>query len=308
MIKHKSHIKLALSILMAAFLAVGVAGCSPKKPLTKTALNREFNENTTYVLKARALIAKQVKKGSKDTKIELDKKDVPKLLAIKKELNNSKETLQKANISDYPSRLVKYNSQVLAYVNLLESEGSTAKAKAAFHKVVNSGESILIKYQDSQKVPKLFAVALQADAASGYELDASSGIAHATKSETFSIDKNGKLKKVKNSDKSATSSTKNSQTSQGKTPTSVTTPLSTKIIKINPFISVVLLILSILIIILVFLQPNKNQDSMNALTETGGDTIFSIPKEKGYKLFLTRSTEILIAALTIILIIYNWKG
>lgn len=303
MIKHKSHIKLVLSILMAAFLAVGVAGCSPKKPLTKTALNREFNENTTYVLKARALIAKQVEKGSKDTKIELAKKDVPKLLAIKKELNNSKEALQKANISDYPSRLVKYNSQVLDYVNLLESEGSTAKAKAAFHKVVNSGESILIKYQDSQKVPKFFAVALQADAASGYELDASSGIAYATKSETFSIDKNGKLKKVKNSDKSATSSTKNSQTSQGKT-----TTLSTKIIKINPFISVVLLIFSILIIILIFLQPNKNQDSMNALTETGGDTIFSIPKEKGYKLFLTRSTEILIAALTIILIIYNWKG
>lgn len=253
-------------------------------------LNNEFDTNSRVLLTARGYVSDQVSNKKVKT-IKLSSKSARKMSAQERIAANSKRRLdQTLTLTKYPKQVQQYNDEVIKYVDLVTSNKvNRNKLNSQFHKATLAGAKVDTNY--SKKTSKLFNVVIVADEASGYKPLAK------TKGLT--------IKKAKNSSK------------DGKTVTTDPNKSYRKFMKrrsllqkqrTDPLViglEILSLVSALLIIFFIFLQPSKQDDAMNALSESGGASLFTRPKPRGYALFLIRATEVSTAIVLITLIVVN---
>lgn len=291
----KSLIRYLTPVLAVTFLGVALAGCSKKASMTNKQLTSEYTKNTEAALIARGTVAKQVSNKSKkdDAKyLKLTAKSKKVLNEEKALVNKSYKKVSASNngAGKYPSELANYQKQILNYISVLQNGGTVKQAKSEFHKITTKGQEINIKYQ-GMKQNRFLNIATFSDEASGYKSQSPLSITPTDK-------------KQKNSLEKAPLNQQNKKSSVRK--------LSKKDLinetAITPGWGIWLIIVCVVIIASVFLQPNRSNDAMNALTESGGATLFDRPKPKGYELFLMRTTEAGTIVLIISLVIFNIRN
>lgn len=291
----KSLIRYLTPVLAVTFLGVAIAGCSKKASMTNKQLTSEYTKNTEAALIARGTVAKQVSNKSKkdDAKyLKLTAKSKKVLNEEKALVNKSYKKVSASNngAGKYPSELANYQKQILNYISVLQNGGTVKQAKSEFHKITTKGQEINIKYQ-GMKQNRFLNIATFSDEASGYKSQSPLSITPTDK-------------KQKNSPEKAPLNQQNKKSSVRK--------LSKKDLinetAITPGWGIWLIIVCVVIIASVFLQPNRSNDAMNALTESGGATLFDRPKPKGYELFLMRTTEVGTIVLIISLVIFNIRN
>lgn len=272
-----------------------LSGCSIIKPsLSNKQLTNEFSKTTQSLLITRGTVAKQViGKKPKNGDIKVTTTNQKVLVQQKAKVNQSlKKVSAPAGLAaQYPKTLQKYDNSILDYITLLQHGTSIREARSEFHKVVVLGQRINIQYQDMRQ-NRYLNIATFADQTSGYKADSPLSI-------TPTKNKKGKKK-------NATTSKKSDSQNELKDGTKVKTVHGAFSLSIGWGIYFIFLV--IIIITSIYLQPNRSNDSMNALTESGGATLFNRPRPRGYELFLLRTTELSVLILAASLFIYNRIG
>lgn len=294
----KQVIRYLTPIFAIAFLGVALAGCTKKASMTNKQLTTEYTRDTEAALISRGTVAKQVSTKSKKNDgdyIKLTAKSKKVLSQEKAVVNKGYKKVSAANngAGKYPSDLANYQKQVLNYISVLQNGGTVKQAKSEFHKIATQGQEINIKYQ-GMKQNRFLNIATFSDEASGYKSQS-----------PLSITPTDKKQK-----KSSDSSNKAPFNPQDKKPAAkrLTRKNIINETSITPGWGIWLIVVCVVIIASVFLQPNRSNDAMNALTESGGATLFDRPKPKGYELFLMRTTEVGTVILVISLIVFNIRN
>ncbi|RMC46712.1 preprotein translocase subunit SecG [Lactobacillus sp. ESL0230] len=254
-----------ITFLVAAILVL--SGCSIKTPFTEVKLTKEFNNNTVSLLKVRQIAAeKEQAKGKKNTEAFI-KRFNRDAKAEQKKVDQSVKTLQDSKkFSGYPENVQDYSVDVLNYIKTVINDKSVKTQTKAYHKTATSAIKIASEKSD-KKTKSLVTSIVQNDAVM----------------QAKTITKNNKNSDSKN----------NIQNLKKK-------PFKTHIININLGWGIILILISGLLIATIFMQPNKSEDMTKALTDEN-----SMPKPRGYALFLVRSTEILTIMLAVVLILMN---
>lgn len=294
----KKIVKCLTPVFAIAFLGLVLAGCTRKASMTNKQLTTEYTKNTEAALVARGTVARQVSTKSKkddDKYLKINTKNKKVLSQQKVLVNKSYKQVSASNngAGKYPSDLANYQKQILNYISVLQNGGTVKQAKSEFHKIATQGQEINIKYQ-GMKQNKFLNIATFSDEASGYKSQSPLTITPADKKKNDSSDK----------DKAPLNQSE-------KSPSKVRRISKKDLINetaITPAWGIWLILVCVVIIASVFLQPNRSNDAMNALTESGGATLFDRPKPKGYELFLMRTTEVGTVVLVLSLIIFNLRN
>jgi protein translocase SecG subunit len=290
-LQSKNTFKVFFIALTIILVGLNLGGCSKKASMTNKELTSEFTKNTESALMARSTVAKQINtKATPKGYVQVSKRGMKFLNEQKASVNKSLSKVSKSNtgVGKYPSNLVNYEKQILNYISVLQNKGTVKQAKSEFHKIVVQGQEINVKYQN-MKENRYLNIATFSDQASGYK-----GHIPLTISPT---DKNKKTKE---------SSDKEPLSEQNKPKIRKANVINETTITISW--AIWFFIICAVIIMSVFLQPNRSNDAMNALTESGGATLFNRPKPHGYELFLMRTTEISTIILVISLIVFNLRN
>ncbi|WP_172616848.1 preprotein translocase subunit SecG [Limosilactobacillus reuteri] len=285
--KAKLAFVLLLPVLMLAGCGIGV-----KKVLSNSQLKTEFNNNTRIMLSARGYAGNQV--TNKKTKtVKLSKTNQEKVKKEQKEVQRSLNKLNNSRLlTGYPRSVKSYTEGVNKYLNLLLQDKISKKTlNKQFHQNTVKGMEIVSEYQNG-KGSTLFNLALTADEASGYKPEVKSkGVTlKPTKTKnksTVTHDPYKQLRKVKKQENE-----QNHIKKVNREPRVIT-------------LKIVLIALSALLILLIFLQPSKQDDAMNALSDTGGATLFTRPKPRGMQRLLINSTRVCTACIVVVLIVLN---
>ena len=294
----KKIIKCLTPIFAIAFLGLVLVGCTRKASMTNKQLTTEYTKNTEAALVARGTVARQVSTKSKkddDKYLKINTKNKKVLSQQKVLVNKSYKQVSASNngAGKYPSDLANYQKQILNYISVLQNGGTVKQAKSEFHKIATQGQEINIKYQ-GMKQNKFLNIATFSDEASGYKSQSPLTITPTDKKKNDSSDKD---KAPLNQSEKSLSKVRRISKKDLINETAIT-----------PAWGIWLMLVCVVIIASVFLQPNRSNDAMNALTESGGATLFDRPKPKGYELFLMRTTEVGTVVLVISLIIFNLKN
>lgn len=290
----KRKLKCVLTLIIAFGCLLILNGCSMVKPsLSNKQLTSEFSEVTQSLLISRGTVAKQViGKKPKQGDVKISSANAKVLAQQKDKVSQSfkKVSASAGLVAQYPKALKKYDNSVLGYITLLQHGTTIREARSEFHKVVVAGQRINIQYQN-MKQNRYLNIATFADQTSGYKADSPLSITPTNK-------------KSKKKDNTPVNKPKARNTL--KDGTKVKTVHGAFRLSIGWGIYFIVLV--IIIITSIFLQPNRSNDSMNALTESGGATLFNRPRPRGYELFLLRTTEISVLVLAASLLIYNRIG
>ena len=291
----KKVIRFLRPILAIAFVGIALTGCAKKSSMTNKQLTIEYTRNTEAALIARGTVAKQVSTKSKkdDTQyLKITAKSKKVLNQEKALVNKSYKQVSASNngAGKYPSDLANYQKQILNYIGVLQNGGTVKQAKSEFHKIATQGQEINIKYQ-GMKQNRFLNIVTFSDEASGYKSQSPLSITPTNKEDKNASDK----APLNQQDKKLPVRRLSRQDLINET-------------SITPGWGIWLMLVCIVIIASVFLQPNRSNDAMNALTESGGATLFDRPKPKGYELFLRRTTEVGTVILVISLIIFNLRN
>lgn len=290
-LQSKNTFKVFFIALTISLAGLNLGGCSKDAPMTNRELTSEFTKNTESALIARRSVAKQVNtKATSKGYVQVSKSGMKFLNEQKTLVNYSLSKVSKSNtgVGKYPSDLVNYEKQILNYISVLQNKGTVQQAKSEFHQIVLQGQKINVKYQN-MKENRYLNIATFSDQASGYKAQS-----------PLTISPTNKNKKSKeNSNKEPLSKQNKPKIRKANVINETTITLSWAI-----WFSIV----CVVIIMSVFLQPNRSNDAMNALTESGGATLFNRPKPHGYELFLMRTTEISTIILIVSLIVFNLRN
>lgn len=268
------------SIISVAVASLFIAGCQVKTTMNRSELNKAFKTDTAVLVDSKKIELATKKSNSKikvtDQNLEQLGKDQSKVLKIQDKLDNSKI------VSSYPKDVSEYNQSVYKYTTMLR-KGSTPKAlNSQFHKTALQGTKIVKKHQDG-KFDKTFKEVLAADNLDGYKLTSSE-----YKKAGLVLKKSKKPSSASTSEKTAKLLPKDNKQDKAKHNQAIKAyqrKHSVRVLEGLAFVS------AIMVIVFIFLQPSKQDDSMNALADNGGSTLFNRPKPQGYALFLIRSTE-----------------
>lgn len=273
----KSKLIATVSLLL---LVSTLAGCSIRRNLSKSEYTKFFSKTSKDLITS---------KNIEDTlygKKKLTKKQKATLKKAVSEYANSTQknldTLKKYDtFTSYPSAVKKYGELALKYEKALLNNESQKQLKAKYHTAAKQSIEVNKQAGFENKTQTITKNVLIHDPA-------------------YTIKKESKTTKSKNStSKKAKSSSKSKKsTKQEETPQSI--------IAFSPAKGIVLILVSVLLIVVVFIQPSKSDDSMGALSATGGDSMFAKPKPRGYELFLIRSTEVLIVVMLGIILSGHW--
>lgn len=267
-----------LFVTLLGTMAVVLAGCSMKTPLTQKKLTSEFEKNTTSVLnvyKYEEAKAQFKDKKSKnfikgyDKKIQKEEKKVRK--SVTEELQGADQ------FSGYSKDVYQYSKAVMDYISTAQGDMSIKKNKAKQDKKYNRVAKAAVKVGSSTTSKK-----------------ARDYVSSVVSNDVQLQAKAQRTKQNKKGQKNNQSSLKNRNSNL---PRNTKNNRST-IININWGWGIGLLVVSGLLITTVFLQPNKSEDNSDALLDES-----KRPKPRGYELLMLRSTGVLIAVLVLILII-----
>ncbi|MBD5316620.1 MAG: preprotein translocase subunit SecG [Bacteroides sp.] len=287
--------------LILGLMMIGLTACSSRNGdlLSKKDLNKEYVQTTKILDESRGVVGKQVDKKSKSKKIKLNRQNKNVLLENLSKLNKSNKKLDYSvkSAAKYPKALRDYNNQTIDYIKGLLKEETKKEAVQQFHQATKTAYQLQFQYVNEEN--KYLDIAIASDQASGKQIDQGVSIKEASKS--------------KNKDKKKHQSKANNENKKLENKLGMKVK-KTKVTKKKPPVNIPLgwviwfTLIAIVLIVSVFLQPNKSNDSMSALTNSGGAELYNRPKPIGYQLFLQRVTEGSIAVLVISLIIFNAKG
>lgn len=267
-----------LFVTLLGTMAVVLAGCSMKTPLTQKKLTSEFEKNTTSVLnvyKYEEAKAQFKDKKSKNFIKGYDKKIQEEEKKVRKSVT---EELQGADqFSGYSKDVYQYSKAVMDYISTAQGDMSIKKNKAKQDKKYNRVAKAAVKVGSSTTSKK-----------------ARDYVSSVVSNDVQLQAKAQRTKQNKKGQKNNQSSLKNRNSNL---PRNTKNNRST-IININWGWGIGLLVVSGLLITTVFLQPNKSEDNSDALLDES-----KRPKPRGYELLMLRSTGVLIAVLVLILII-----
>jgi protein translocase SecG subunit len=283
---------LKLVFLLALILSI-FTGCTNTKPISKESLNREINETTKILVTTQEVISKQ--KSQKNKAFNLTSSEKSDLKEQLKKLNESENKIKKVttNAAAYPKDAYKYNQLVTEYINdIIQSKKST-DVKQSYHKAVEEAYNIQPKYNGKEN--KYLNVAIALDKAAGNKVGSEDTTITPTKK-----DKKTNPKKNKKYTKAEKDLGIEIQKAKPKK--------QNKAVNISWGWVILFTLISAFLITSVFLQPNKSNDSMSALTTSGGAELYNLPKPRGYQLFIRRTTELSIVLLILALIIFNHVG
>lgn len=277
-----------LIAVMTIFTGAVLSGCGIKvKPVVAhQQLQQAYITQTKALLTTRGLIAKQALSGRNSDHIKLNWKSqrVAKQ-QLKIAQKATKEVDQKPKLTSAPKDEVQYGRQTSRYISIVCAHKRMKVANEAFHQADKQGAHLVGKYQlakRSRLVARYTEIMESADIMSGYTLHRSKHqAAHEASERVLPENQRQMIKQSK-----STKSLNHNRTEQS--------------------LEGVLVVICILLIIVIFLQPNRQDDAMNALTDSGGASLFTRPKPRGYALFLLRATEMLIAATVGILLVINY--
>lgn len=290
----KRKLERVLTLIIAFGCLLILNGCSMVKPsLSNQQLTSEFSKVTQSLLISRGTVAKQViGKKPKQGDVKISSANAKVLAQQKDKVNQSlkKVSASAGLVAQYPKALKKYDNSVLGYITLLQHGTTIREARSEFHKVVVAGQRINIQYQN-MKQNRYLNIATFADQTSGYKADSPLSITPTNKKSKKKDNTPVKKLKARNTLKDGTKV----KTIHGA-------------FRLSIGWGIYFIVLVIIIITSIFLQPNRSNDSMNALTESGGATLFNRPRPCGYELFLLRTTDISVLVLAASLLIYNSIG
>lgn len=270
--KHKFR-----NIIICLVICLIVTGCHQK--LTKKDITISFNNSTVLLLKTRNTIRSQLRENS-HKKLSISSKQLKQLKCIEKELNVEKHKIQPlaTSVANYPKKILLYQTLFAEYIRQIKEKQSIIKINKQFHKVVLEAQDININYQNGHTNEYLDKAVIADRVAQE------------------------KLKKVT---KNTTHTKKSIKKSPFAIPIKKVNVYKKHMINIPLGWGISFVVISILIITVIFLQPNKSNDSMSALTTTGGAELYNLPKARGYQLFLLRSTKVLIILLIVLLALFK---
>lgn len=319
--------KIGRGLLVGLGLMLLLSGCSIRPALSQKELLKKVDDQSILLVEAKKIQNKattQVDLAKKTTykiKIRPNKNQKKSLFKVAKKVKSNLAAVENsAVVSNLPKGVISYSNKILDYINLLEDGKATLyKANQAFHNAEVSATKLSVTYNNS-KTTNALGLVVENDAVLQEKLAKVNQKAKSqkktTKSSTNKASLNNNQKKLSKKEQLANAKkqliSKNgilkSKHKSGKTKMPILklksqNPNKNKI----PFVwGCLFIVLSILIIISIFLQPSKQDDSMNALTESGGASLFTRPKPRGYQLFLLRTTEGLTLLLVIALILLNF--
>lgn len=267
--KHKFR-----NIIICLVICLIVTGCHQK--LTKKDMTISCNSSTVLLLKTRNTIRSQLRENS-HKKLSITSKQLKQLKCIEKKLNVEKHKIQPlaTSVANYPKKILLYQTLFAEYIRQIKEKQEIIKINKQFHKVVLEAQDININYQNG-RTNKYLDKAVIADRVAQEKLKkVTKNTTHTKKKQSFAIP----IKKVNVYKKHM-----------------INIPLGW---------GISFVVISILIITVIFLQPNKSNDSMSALTTTGGAELYNLPKARGYQLFLLRSTKVLIILLIVLLALFK---
>lgn len=282
------------------------SGCSiTQKVMTKKELTTEFSNASKIAVNVRKLTNTPKDSKNSTKKVRLSNKDKVKIKQYKRSITSSKEKINKTKkISQLSKDVLAYETSVLRYLDKASTTGVTYKeTNKSFHSMTKKGSSIVVTYLDG-KMPKSFQVAFVSDQLAGYIPDLKSNKGYTIKEAKKSKKNNQKTNKVntnknpkpKSADQMFKEAIANMKKEQEKAQRKYKRVVTLEILSGA---------IAVLIIVVICLQPSKQDESMNALSESGGATLFMRPKPKGYALFLIRTTEVLILLEVIVLILIS---
>lgn len=290
--------RLRITTISAAMLvaaAIFLAGCSPvRRNLSKHEYTNCFSKTSKDLAASEKLAEKIYNKDqttvNKKKKKKISKKEKERLLKqvgqYADHTQKSLDTLQKYDtFTSYPSAVINYCHKALDYEQAVMNEEPYSSLQKKYHKAVKQ--------------------AIEVTRIGGFEKKAQNvtkkvmlGDPHYTVKRLIKIDKKGHKTVVKS---------ENARKKKTKKPKVKLPPKST--IHFSIVQGIVVILVSGLLIVVIFLQPNKSDDNMGALTATGGDSLFSKPKPRGYELFLVRATQMSILLLLLVIFLvgrFRW--
>lgn len=270
-----------LTFLTFLLLLPSLAGCTVRRNLSKSEYTKCFEETSKDLVasqNAADLLYNSKKKMSKKQKQLLQEKVSKYTTNTQKSL----DTLEKYDtFTSYPSSVKSYCKLALDYENAVQKNESEKNLKKKYHKAAKQAIVVNQKAGFEKKTQKITKSVMLEDP-------------HYTVKKVVKVDKNGKKTVVGSEFKSKSKKKK--------------TNIPKSVISFSPVQGVVLILVSSLLIVVIFMQPSKSDDSMGALTATGGDSMFAKPKPRGYELFLIRSTQVLLLVLLgVIFSADKWK-
>lgn len=277
----KSKVK---KLLVALSMACLLTGCQGQNSITKKEITQNYNQSTKILLQARGVVAKQLTTKQQRKKIVLKADQVKQLKKIREQLKQAQIKIKKSDkgAANYPKSMDQYQALIDSYIVKIQKKKTKLDINNEFHQAAGKAQDINTKYQGGKK-NKYLQLVNMAD--------------------------NDTQKSIY---KEYLKYTKAKRPSKGDIPVKRVdlSPNNKKyVISIPTIWGIAFIIISVLIISVIYLQPNKSNDSMSALTTTGGAELYNRPKPRGYQLFLVRTTKILILILSIMLILFNnWKG
>lgn len=291
----KHRLKLtAMSVAILVAAVMSLAGCSPiRRNLSKHEYTNCFSKTSKDLAASEKLAEKIYNKDqttvNKKKKKKISKKEKDRLLKqVEKYADHTQkslDTLQKYDtFTSYPATVISYCHKALDYEQAVMNEEPYSNLQKKYHKAAKQ--------------------AIEVTRIGGFEKRAQDvtkevmlGDPHYTVKRLIKIDKKGHKTVVKSQKK-----TKKKKRSKIKLP-----PKST--IHFSIIQGIVVILVSGLLIVVIFLQPNKSDDNMGALTATGGDSLFAKPKPRGYELFLIRTTQLSILLLLLVIFLigrFRW--
>lgn len=315
-------------ILIGMGLMFLLTGCSIRPALSQKELLKTADNQSTLLVEAKKIQNKSTthvdlaKKATYKIKIKPNKNNKKSLLRVAKKVKSNLEVVENsAIVSNLPKEVIDYSHKVLDYITLIESGKATLyKANQAFHKAEISGANLAFTYNNA-KTSNALGKVIENDVVLQEKLSSANKKAKQQKkkaekettnkasltSNQKNLSKKEQLAKAKEQLISKNGILK-SKHKLGKTkmPIEEVKVSNNNKNKIPLCWGCLFICLSILIIIAIFLQPSKQDDSMNALTESGGASLFTRPKPRGYQLFLLRTTESLTLLLIIALVLLNF--
>lgn len=288
----------AIIMLLSIMASLMMAGCSPvRRNLSKHEYTNCFSKTSKDLVAAEKAAEKIYGKDqttvSKKKKKKISKKEKQKLLKEVGEYSNntqkSLDTLKKYNtFTSYPSAVVSYCKRALAYEEAVQNEEPYKTLQKKYHKAAKQAIEVTKAGGFEKRAQTITKSVMLRDP-------------HYTVRKLIKIDKKGHKHVVEDKKDKAKEKKKASQSKKPKIPKSrITFSLAQ---------GIAIILVSILIIVVIFLQPNKSDDNMGALTATGGDSMFAKPKPRGYELFLIRATEFSIILLLAVILLagrYRW--
>lgn len=273
-----------LTFFTLLLLLPSLAGCTVLRNLSKSEYTKCFEKTSKDLVASQNtadLLYNSKKKMNKKQKQLLQEKVSKYATNTQKSL----DTLEKYDtFTSYPSSVKSYCKLALDYENAVQKNESEKKLKKKYHKAAKQAIVVNQKAGFEKKTQKITKSVMLEDP-------------HYTVKKVVKVDKNGKKTVVGSESKSKSKKKKKKKSNIPKS-----------VISFSPVQGAVLILVSSLLIVVIFMQPSKSDDSMGALTATGGDSMFAKPKPRGYELFLIRSTQVLLLVLLgIIFSADKWK-